>query len=39
MYIDLKLLEVKVPLKFLGIKGFSLRKEGRYYSNNGVVKL
>jgi hypothetical protein len=27
--IDFKVLKVKVPFKFLGIVGFSLRKEGR----------
>ena len=27
---DGELFEVKVPLKFLGTEGFSLRREGRY---------
>jgi hypothetical protein len=28
---DFELLKVKVPLKFLGTVGFSLRREGRYF--------
>jgi len=30
MCIDFELLKVKVPLKFLGTAGFSLRRDGRY---------
>lgn len=43
VYAEFKLLEVKVPLDFLGTEGFSPRQEGRYivkYSTsrqNGVT--
>ena len=30
---NFQLLEVKVPLGFLGTGGFSARREGRYYSH------
>jgi len=30
--IEFELLEVKVPMTFLGTEGFSLRRDGRYAS-------
>jgi hypothetical protein len=34
--IEFKLLKVKVPMIFLGTVGFSLRREGRYFSNSAA---
>ena len=30
MYIDFEMIKVKVPMKFLGTAGFSLRRDGHY---------
>ena len=31
MYIDFKMLKVKVPIIFSGTQGFLARRDGRYY--------
>jgi hypothetical protein len=39
MCIDFEILKVKVPIRFLGTMGFSLRREGRYSSQLALLYL